>query len=383
MADIKHLKNAIAKETCEFLTQFLKDSVQKRSAKIDEQCGKSFSIDKCRELEMLLEAFLPKIEEETGKKLFPTYAYARLYQKGEELLCHTDRESCEYSATVTLGFDNAVWPLFVGDQGTVGDLKILGEDEQNYYAKNVDIVRMEIGDAVIYKGCEQPHWRDEFLGEWQTQVFLHYVDQDGPYSEWKYDKRTSLSHHQEVNNTEADEEILYWYIPNAIAGSSCDAMIEKFDTLDLQKAQVGRSHGVVDTEIRDVNKVQIPHYVGIGATLTGMGMNMNNDSWKFKITHSNQSEYLKYGNKGHYKSHVDTELAPSRKETRKITVLAFLNDDFEGGKFYLRNGDTPIYPPQEKGTVLAFPSFIMHGVEPVENGIRRSIVTWLCGPWFK
>lgn len=383
MADIKHLKDAISKETCEFLAQFLKDSAHDGLAIKDDQCPDSFSIDKRPELETLLEAFLPRMEEETGKKLFPTYAYARLYKKGEELLCHMDRESCEHSATITLGFDNAVWPIFVGDQGMVGDLKILGEDGKNYYAKNVDIVRMEVGDAIIYKGREQPHWRDEFLGEWQAQVFLHYVDQEGPYAEWKYDKRTSLSHHQGANNTEADKEILYWYIPNAIAVSSCDAMIEKFDTLALQKAQVGTAHGTVDTTIRDVNKVQIPHYVGIGATLTGMGMNINSGAWKFDVTHSNQSEYLKYDNKGHYTSHVDTAIMPSDKETRKITVLAFLNDDFEGGKFYLNNGDTPIYPPQEKGTVLAFPSFITHGVEPVSDGIRHSIVTWICGPWFK
>jgi len=64
-------------------------------------------------------------------------------------------------------------------------------------------------------------------------------------------------------------------------------------------------------------------------------------------------------------------------------VLLFLNDDFEGGKLYLKNGPEKIYPPQSAGTVLAFPSFILHGVEPVTSGVRRSIVTWLVGPTFK
>ena len=86
MADIKHLKDAITKETCEFLAQFLKDSAHDGLAIKDDQCPDSFSIDKRPELETLLEAFLPRMEEETGKKLFPTYAYARLYKKGEELL---------------------------------------------------------------------------------------------------------------------------------------------------------------------------------------------------------------------------------------------------------------------------------------------------------
>ena len=114
-----------------------------------------------------------------------------------------------------------------------------------------------------------------------------------------------------------------------------------------------------------------------------MGMNINQRAWKFDITHSNQAEYLKYDANGHYKTHVDTFCCPGNNETRKLTVLAFLNDDFKGGKLYLENGHDKIYPPQEKGTVLVFPSFMNHGVEPVTNGIRRSIVTWLVGPWFK
>jgi predicted 2-oxoglutarate/Fe(II)-dependent dioxygenase YbiX len=41
------------------------------------------------------------------------------------------------------------------------------------------------------------------------------------------------------------------------------------------------------------------------------------------------------------------------------------------------------YPPQGKGTVLVFPSFMPHGVEPVTKGMRYSIVTWMVGPYFK
>lgn len=383
MAQIKHLKEAVTKESCEFLTQFLKDSVSAEIAVKDDQCPNSFSVYNHPNLELLLEKFLSVMEKETGKKLFPTYAYARLYQNGEKLLCHVDRESCEYSATVTLGFDKAVWPIFVGDRGAIDDLKIVGEEDQNFYAKNIDIVRMDVGDAVIYKGCEQPHWRDEFQGQWQAQVFLHYVDQDGPFAEWKYDKRNSLSHHQ---NAEKNKEILYWFVPEAISDSSCDAMIEKFESLNFEKAKVGgddKDDGILNTQVRDVDKIVISHDVGIGATLTGIAININNKAWQFNLTHSNQTEYLRYDDQGHYVSHVDTSMTPNVDECRKLTVLAFLNDDFEGGKFYLQIGNDRTYPEQKKGTVIAFPSFVLHGVEPVTKGIRRSIVTWLVGPWFK
>jgi len=381
MENFKHITNALHKETCDYLTKWLKKCVETKEAVQDPQCPKSWSMWHHPITDKALEEFLPRMEEETGEQLFPTYAYARLYQKGEVLKCHTDRPPCEYSATITLGHDGEVWPFWAADPGEDTDQGIVGEDNKIHRIKNSKKLTIEIGDAVIYKGCEAPHWRDSFEGQWQTQIFLHYVEQDGPNAEWKYDQRPALAHHEQLKDS---GEVLYWYVPNAIADVSCDQMMQKFEAVDSHKAFVGDGDdGVVDLAIRDVNKIQITHELGIGATLSGMGMNINQRAWKFDITHSNQAEYLKYDANGHYKTHVDTFCCPGANETRKLTVLAFLNDDFEGGKLYLENGHERIYPPQEKGTVLVFPSFMNHGVEPVTNGIRRSIVTWLVGPWFK
>jgi hypothetical protein len=46
---------------------------------------------------------------------------------------------------------------------------------------------------MFYRGVECPHWREPLNGDHVAQVFLHYVDQNGPYAEWKYDKRPALS----------------------------------------------------------------------------------------------------------------------------------------------------------------------------------------------
>jgi PKHD-type hydroxylase len=122
---------------------------------------------------------------------------------------------------------------------------------------------------------------------------------------------------------------------------------------------------------------------GIGATLTGIGINANANYFKFQVTKANQCDFLRYDIDGHYVSHVDTFVDAEFAECRKLTVLLILNDDFEGGKFYIQDGDKKTYPPQKAGTVLIFPSFLLHGVEPVTSGIRRTIVTWLVGDWFK
>ena len=58
------------------------------------------------------------------------------------------------------------------------------------------MIPMEPGDGVIYRGCEVEHWREAFNapeGAWQTQVFLHYVDKNGPYGDFcKFDSRPAL-----------------------------------------------------------------------------------------------------------------------------------------------------------------------------------------------
>jgi predicted 2-oxoglutarate/Fe(II)-dependent dioxygenase YbiX len=222
------------------------------------------------------------------------------------------------------------------------------------------------------------HWRKEYKGKWLAQVFLHYVDAEGPNAEWKYDKRQKLSHHQTVDYS-------HHTITDALSKQACEKLIESLESqVEGNDGLIGGGNsGNLDKTVRNVKSTILPTYRGISATLAGMGLNVNNGIWKFDITHANQTEYLKYGVAGHYLKHVDTIINPYDNETRKLTILLFLNDDFEGGKFFIENGHEKYYPPQEAGTVLIFPSFMIHGVEPVTRGIRRSIVTWMVGPWFK
>ena len=127
----------------------------------------------------LLLKLQPAIELVTGLRLYPTYSYVRLYKKGDQLTKHTDRESCEISVTLCLGMSpNAPWPIHVeGPHGSSG-------------------VELAPGDALLYRGIECAHWRTPYHGDQLGQLFLHYVDQNGPYAEWKFDRRSSLAEPQ-------------------------------------------------------------------------------------------------------------------------------------------------------------------------------------------
>jgi hypothetical protein len=362
-----HLKNFLDKTNCVELTEELKKLIDQNKTVKDEQCPLSEAIHGTVTFDKLLEDLLPHFEKASGLKLFPTYSYARFYNtQDEELKVHRDRPACEISATLTLGFEGNVWSIYMGDN----------EDKSN--STKID---MEVGDAVLYKGCDKWHWRDPYKeGKWQAQVFLHYVDQNGPHAEWKYDKRESLG--LSKNQTKQFDDC--YLIKNAVSEAFCNKLIEEYSKPEVEKLPpgIGIVPGFVDLDIRNVQRLQLPLYAGIGATLTSIGLQINHEIWKYHITHSIQSEFLMYDVKGKYETHVDV-LHEHSNETRKLTVLAFLNDDFEGGKFYIQNSHKKHYPPQEKGTVLVFPSFMPHGVEPVTNGIRYSVVTWMLGDYFK
>jgi len=368
-----HLKSFLPKHTCKELTDELNRLVKEQKTVNDPQCPKSEAVHGALAFDKLLETCLPYFEQASGLKLYPTYSYARLYnQQGEELKNHRDRPACEISATITLGFESDVWSIYMGD------------DEAK--TVNVNKIDMSIGDAVMYRGMDKWHWRESYFeGKWQAQVFLHYVDQNGPHKEWKYDKRESLGI-SKTEQTNQQFDVAY-VIKKGVSDNFCDNLIKEYSKDETEKEQPFIGEGTdleknINLDIRNVLRVILPQNQGIGATLTSCGLNINHQFWQYNITHSNQTEFLMYDVNGKYEAHVDT-FHQLGNETRKLTALAILNDDFENGKFYIMNSHEKIYPPQEKGDIIVFPSFMVHGVEPVTKGKRFTVVTWLVGPYFK
>ena len=129
----------------------------------------------------LLSALLPEIEEASGLKLFPTYSYFRVYKRGDRLAKHVDRPSCEISVSLCLGFEEGEsWPIWI-EAPSVATSVILNP-----------------GDALLYRGMECPHWREVLEGDRQAQIFLHYVNQNGPCAAWKFDKGRSTAGLQSI-----------------------------------------------------------------------------------------------------------------------------------------------------------------------------------------
>ena len=156
----------------------------------DQQVPNTYSCYSDFAMETLLVKMLPVMAKETGLQLVPTYSYARIYKKGDILRRHKDRPSCEISTTLNLGGEP--WPIFI--DGTGADAVI--DEYKNIHKPNAPPgtkVLLDVGDMLVYSGCELEHWREPFEGNTCGQVFLHYNHVNGPFAEKnRFDKRPML-----------------------------------------------------------------------------------------------------------------------------------------------------------------------------------------------
>jgi len=175
------IPNFIEQNFAEFIQQYFFIKVQ--SGNVDYgsiQAPKSYEIYSDALADTILNSSCDFLSEVSGCDLLPTYSFSRLYLRDEELKIHKDRESCEISATISLGIPD-------GD-----DINPL------YFSKTKDKrdpveVNLNVGDLCLYRGCDLYHWRPPFTQRWYFQIFLHYVDANGPYKDYKYDERQHLN----------------------------------------------------------------------------------------------------------------------------------------------------------------------------------------------
>jgi hypothetical protein len=108
----------------------------------------------------------PLISRVAGTAFKPSFGYFASYRQGATLKKHTDRPQCALTASLLLDFDGGpatakAWPLCL-------ELPASGDQIA---------IALDVGDAVLFRGCELPHYREPFAGERSASYFLHYVDE--------------------------------------------------------------------------------------------------------------------------------------------------------------------------------------------------------------
>ena len=353
----KIIRNFITPEEAKNISESIK---QNPPSDPDGQVSNSYSYYHLPVCNILLGRLTDKVSEAAGKRLIPTYSYCRVCFKGAELKAHTDRPSCEYSITLNLSQTHP-WIIYMGKRA----------------------VKQSPGDAVLYRGCGIEHSRPVFEGDEYVQVFLHYVDADGPYKDYKYDDKKT----EKYRFTYLDpfpNQVNYYRFEKVISLETIDNVRKILDSKQLHDAQLGG--GEVFKPQRSSQIYWLPktdEFVEIYKTFQELVGKCNLEFYKFNITEITENiQYTVYNSseQGHYDWHID--MGPD-KAKRKLSLVCQLSDpsEYEGGELQINVGNIMI-PEKDKGTVIIFPSYLLHRVTPVTKGTRRSLVLWIEGPAF-
>ncbi|MEO8301707.1 MAG: 2OG-Fe(II) oxygenase [Rhizomicrobium sp.] len=149
---------------------------------------------------------------------------------------------------------------------------------------------------------------------------------------------------------------------------------------------------VADGEVRAHIRVTQTAWMAPGAEskwiyerIQGVARALNDRVYQFAL--SGFSENLQYtvyhgAEGGHYDWHVDH--GPLRTR-RKLSISVQLSDpsQYEGCDLQFQAGNKIETAPRERGTVIAFPSYVLHRVTPCTKGTRKAIVAWTTGPQFQ
>ncbi len=182
---------------------------------------------------------------------------------------------------------------------------------------------------------------------------------------------------------EPRKENIYWVYPE---GTVPTKLIDL--TLERRKEDVKVEGEVLDDEnlARKVKTIHLDEFDPICLSLYGLTVKTNDNIWHYELTGPSQFELLHYdGNESGYETHQDTMYFDNGL-CRKLSIVTLLSDtdNFEGGKFYIQyDGVEKTYIDLKKGSVIIFPPYLLHGVEPVTSGERIAISGWLTGPNFK
>lgn len=355
----KKLKQLISIEECQQLVKSVKENAV---AEEDTFVPGSKVYYNLPDFSILLGLLCSKISKQTKKNLRPTYGFCRIYTKGCELKPHKDRPTCEYSLSINLQQSHK-WGIFF-DKKEV----ILG-----------------VGDAVLYKGCEVEHYRPKFEGDEYIQLFLHYVDLDGPQKEYSHAPQIStlLTFNFIKVNRYLSEHL---EIASAFTPEECNFLRDQH--FDVKPGRVGTEEGVL-SEVRKSRIFWIPRtfqWKGLYEKLMGIIEQCNREYYNFEITGLSENlQYTEYEAEyeGYYDYHLD--IGSGIESSRKLSITVQLSDEseYEGGELEFVTGCEKKHATKKQGDVIVFPSYLLHKVNPITRGKRCSLVTWIGGPPFR
>ena len=174
-----------------------------------------------------------------------------------------------------------------------------------------------------------------------------------------------------------------YHIEEAFTSQFCDNIINLGEQKKLEEAKIKDGNQVNrQSKVSWISEKQVE----ISKAINKVNRESN---WNFEISDYEPLQYTIYGEKDHYDWHIDSHAKPyDNGLVRKLSFTICLSDDYTGGDFEIckpnPNPEKHLYKKFElkKGTMILFPSFVWHKVNPVLSGVRKTLVGWVVGTPF-
>jgi len=177
---------------------------------------------------------------------------------------------------------------------------------------------------------------------------------------------------------------------NAFTAAELDRIEALGDALAAEEATIASapSENVVQEKVRVTRTAWLfpsPDSKWIYDRMQRIVRTLNDRVYQFDLSGFSESfQYTIYHGSegGHYDWHVDHGPLGTR---RKLSISVQLSDpsSYEGCDLQFHAGNKRESAPRDRGTVIAFPSYVLHRVTPCIKGTRKAVVAWTTGPQFR
>jgi PKHD-type hydroxylase len=181
---------------------------------------------------------------------------------------------------------------------------------------------------------------------------------------------------------ELDQVNFYAYWNNAFSKEECQTIIN----IAKDKGLVtGTTKGESDARESKVSWLySVDNIEWAFRRVTDITLNLNERFFKFDLFGLNEGfQFTNYeAPSGKYGKHIDRSM---NMPVRKLSISIQLTnpEEYEGGELKLYDGEKETVMDKTQGTLIIFPSYVLHEVMPVTKGERNSLVTWVTGKQFK
>ena len=180
-------------------------------------------------------------------------------------------------------------------------------------------------------------------------------------------------------------------VNNSLTKEDIDKFINSLDGKVLEDGLVGNrsmEHSIKQN-IRMCKVYWVPknsEYMWLYKKIIDKAIDINRKFWDFDLVGADiPIQYVEYdyNYKGHYDWHLDIGNTNNSKRKLSISIQLSSELDYEGGNLLFFNNNRQSRACRKMGSMILFPSYILHKVEPVTKGKRRALILWLTGPPFR